>query len=240
MKKIFALFSVSILSIFSFINLLQAQSVSDTPSDKLVVVELFTSQSCSSCPPADRLLGEISDDPNVIALGFHVTYWDHLHWKDTLSQEFSTNRQRAYAHSKSRGRVYTPQMIVNGGAQFVGSNRGKLQSALKKAQAVKRLQISKDGDDFIFQAPDMPAGQYDVRIYGTKKQHTQSIPSGENRGRTVTYHNPIIAEIDGGKWDGKSQSFTFGALPNDQIDDVTVIIQKAGYGDIVAAGKRNI
>ncbi len=238
MKKIFAIFSVSILSIFSFINILQAQSAPDVAPDNPVVVELFTSQSCSSCPPADKILGEISDNPNIIALGFHVTYWDHLHWKDTLSQEFATNRQRAYAHNKSRGRVYTPQMIVNGGAQFVGSNRGKLQNALSKAHSIKSLQISKAGNDFTFDAPAMPAGQYHVWIYGTQKKHLQDIPSGENKGRSVTYSNSVMAQIDGGAWDGKAQSFTFAALPNDQIDDVIVLIQKDGYGDIIAAGKR--
>lgn len=227
-------------SIFSFINALQAQSVPDGAVDTLTVVELFTSQSCSSCPPADKLLGEIGNNPNVITLGFHVTYWDHLHWKDTLSQEFSTNRQRAYANAKSRGRVYTPQMIVNGGAQFVGSSRGKLQNALNNSQTIKSLQLSKEGNDFTFQAPEMPLGKYHVWIYGTQKEHTQSIPSGENRGRTVTYHNAVKAEIDGGTWDGKAQSFTFEALQGNQIDEVTVIIQKDGYGDIVAAGKRSL
>lgn len=240
MKKIFAIISVSFLSIFSFISILQAQSVPDSASDKAVVVELFTSQSCSSCPPADKLLGEIGGDSNIIALGFHVTYWNHLHWKDTLSQEFSTNRQRAYANSKSRGRVYTPQMIVNGGDQFVGSSRGKLQNALRNAQSVENLTISKTGDNYTFDAPSMPEGQYKVWIYGTQKEHTQSIPSGENSGRTVTYHNAVKAQIDGGAWDGKAQTFSFGALSGGDIDDVVVIIQKHGYGDIVAAGKRGI
>ena len=103
-------------------------------SQSPVVVELFTSQSCSSCPPADRNLGKLSENPNVIALGFHVTYWNHLHWEDTLSNEFSTKRQRSYAAAFRNGRVYTPQMVVNGEQEFVGSNGSKVNAALKKAK----------------------------------------------------------------------------------------------------------
>src|SRR5260221_12724574 len=96
-----------------------------------VVVELFTSQGCSSCPPADALLGELAKKSEVLALGFHISYWDSLGWKDPLSSKSSTERQKAYARRFSDGRVYTPQMVVDGVSEMVGSDREAVQGALR-------------------------------------------------------------------------------------------------------------
>ena len=98
-----------------------------------VVVELFTSQGCSSCPPADRLLGELARRADVLALGFHISYWDNLGWKDPLSSQASTDRQRAYARQFG-GRVYTPQIVVEGSREAVGSDRAAVFAALREAQ----------------------------------------------------------------------------------------------------------
>src|SRR5216684_6783440 len=107
-------------------GLILGLAVAATPAGadpRPVVVELFTSQGCSSCPPADALLGELAKKGEVVALGFHISYWDSLGWKDPLSSPSSTERQKAYARRLGDGRVYTPQMVVDGTSQMVGSDR---------------------------------------------------------------------------------------------------------------------
>ena len=99
-----------------------------------VVVELFTSQGCSSCPPADALLGELARHDDVIALGFHISYWDGLAWKDPFSSQSSTDRQRAYGRLFDLGQVYTPQMVVDGIREMVGPDRPKVEAALLDAR----------------------------------------------------------------------------------------------------------
>src|SRR5713101_2054972 len=98
-----------------------------------VVVELFTSQGCSSCPPADALLGELSRRAGVLALGFHISYWDRLGWRDPLSSSASTERQKAYARRLTGGQVYTPQLVVDGTSEMVGSDREAVLAALREA-----------------------------------------------------------------------------------------------------------
>ena len=215
----------------------KATNAQVTKAESLTVVELFTSQSCSSCPPADRLLNEISDDPNIITLGFHVTYWDHLHWKDTLSREFATKRQRNYAGYKNNGRVYTPQMIVNGGTEFVGSNSRKLQNALTQSKPIRPIDINVKNGQITLDLPDIAQGNYTLWVYGTQAAHTQSIKSGENRGRTVTYSNSALTQDSGGAWDGKARALTLDAPEAKGLDNITIIAQRNGFGMIAAAGQ---
>src|SRR5213596_1913287 len=108
-------------------------------ADPRAVVELFTSQGCSSCPPADKLLGELAKDPNVIALSLPIDYWDYLGWKDTLADKRFTARQKAYSHVRGDRNLYTPQMVVNGSAQVIGSDRDAIDGAIRntgKAEGV--------------------------------------------------------------------------------------------------------
>src|SRR5215831_16018900 len=101
-------------------------SAGDAPPAGPVLVELFTSQGCSSCPPADQLLGELARRPDVVAIGFHVDYWDYIGWKDPYAGPWATKRQRSYAHSLGLHMVYTPQVVVDGGADAVGSDRAAI------------------------------------------------------------------------------------------------------------------
>ena len=207
--------------------------------EKPVVVELFTSQSCSSCPPADKHLAKLGENPNIIPLSFHVTYWNHLHWKDTLSRDFSTDRQRAYARFKGGNRVYTPQMIVNGDDEFVGSNAHKINSALKRADPVQKIRMT-DTDGFLnIEIPDFPKHTSRTQtfwLFGIKDKHVQDIPSGENKGRNVTYHNAVLEQMRIDR-SGQIRSFKIQNPNWNDIDALVLIAQEKPYGEIIAAGK---
>ena len=238
MKKIMFLFLVAAGLLF-WTQTLHAQfgAIDAAAIDKPIVVELFTSQSCSSCPPADRNLTDLSTNPNVIALGYHVTYWDHLHWKDTLGREFATDRQRKYASEAGLGRVYTPQMIVNGKDEFIGSRKNDIQRALDNTHAVEPIAVAKAGNWLHFDLPNVGKADYKIWVAGIKKEHTEKIKSGENRGRTVTYSNTVIDLIDGGAWDGTSFEKILSVQANKNVDHYVIFAQENTYGQIIAAGK---
>ena len=221
---------------------LQAKIEDDLNSvqlDNPVVVELFTSQSCSSCPPADEILMKISDKPNIIPLAFHVTYWNHLSWEDTLSKEFSTKRQRGYSASAGSKRVYTPQMIVNGRTEFVGSHGNKLIKALKNTRPIQTLEIARDSAVINIKIPTMANQKSKSRIwlFATQSDHTQSIPSGENSGKSVHYVDAVLYEESLGDWDGRGKIITAQIPRIENIDAITILIQQNGFGPILAAGK---
>lgn len=205
-----------------------------------VIVELFTSQGCSSCPPADKLLGEISQNKNIIPLSFHVTYWDKLGWPDTLGREFSTNRQRSYSAHKKTRRIYTPQMVVNGGTEFVGSNRSKLGSALKNAGKIHQIEVNKTAKNVLTLAlPQLPADgnlNYMIRLFGVKDATTVQIQRGENRGKDITYHNAVVYEQPIGAWLGDSDSRVVKVPMDGDFDKYVILAQKGGFGEIVAFG----
>lgn len=202
-----------------------------------IVIELFTSQSCSSCPPADQVLKEISHNSNVIALGFHVTYWNHLHWKDTLSREFSTIRQRSYSDARNSKRVYTPQMIVNGAEEFTGSNRVKLNNALAKAEPIRPLTLQKNDDTLSATIPNLSAKNYDIWLFGTKDIYSQKILRGENSGQHIEYSNAVIYQNFLGQWNGQSKNININISDIKDVNSLSIIIQEKGYGAIRAAGR---
>lgn len=243
MRKFILLPVLSAFLVLSFIKLLLAAGFTPQsdikPAKNLAVVELFTSQSCSSCPPADHVLASIADDPNIIALSFHVTYWNYLHWKDTLSHEFATKRQRAIAAYQKSRRVYTPQMVVNGADEFVGSRTSPLNSALNRAAPVEIIDITRSGETLTLSLPDAQTGNYTLWLAGVKNTHTQAIPSGENRGRTVTYRNAVLSFKSHGTWNGASDNRTITITPTDGVDHYVVLAQENSYGKILAAGRSN-
>lgn len=206
-----------------------------------IVVELFTSQSCSSCPPADSLLAELAENPNVIPLAFHVTYWNHLHWEDTLSQEFSTNRQRGYQRTLQTRSIYTPQMIVNGKHQFVGSNRNDFNAAIRKTKPLQTIKLMKTAENVIeVTLPKMREDghlNYTLTLLGTKATETVTMQRGENRGRKVTYTNAVQYIQPLGSWIGNPDTRIITIPPNLDIDSLTLLAQAGGYDEIVAAGR---
>lgn len=201
-----------------------------------VVVELFTSQSCSSCPPADAVLGKLAQDDDVIALSCNVTYWNHLSWKDTLSREFCTSRQQEYARAKGLRGPYTPQIVVNGSAETVGSREGQVKKLVNSAQAIGKITVKPDTGTLHIALPAIAAGNYTLTLFTFDTAHTQAIPSGENRGRTVTYTNPVTAKVNIGQWDGQTKEVSFDTSGYQPQGGYAVLAQDKG-GIIHAAGQ---
>ena len=176
------------------------------------VVELFTSQGCSSCPPADKLLGEMVDKPGIVALSYSVDYWDYLGWRDTLGSPANSERQRAYARARGDGRVYTPQVVVDGITHVNGANEAAIEMAMRNS--AKRLADAKvpvsmraEGDTLIVDvgaAPeksDRRAGTVWLAI--AKEVETVKVARGENRGRDLSYHHPVREMSPIGMWHGE-------------------------------------
>jgi len=210
-----------------------------------VVVELYTSEGCSSCPPADQYLFELKERENVIALAFHVDYWDYLGRKDRFASETYTNRQRAYARAMGEPMIYTPQMVVGGDQHVVGSDQRRVNDAIQQAALrtpVVEIGLSWSANDAL--TISIPQAAYDgsatiwfVRYALEAESH---VTSGENAGRVLRHAN-IVDELTAlGMWDGDAVEIT---LPWEAIVDengdhgfgCAIIVQPEGLGPILGA-----
>lgn len=171
-----------------------------------VVVELFTSQGCSSCPPADAFLAELAGRDGVLALGFHISYWDRLGWKDPLSSQGSTDRQKAYARHFNGGQVYTPQMVVDGTEEMVGSDRSAVLAALAMAhpQAIAPVRFAADRRSVAIGAG---TGNGAIVLVRFVRHRTTEVAAGENAGREATDANGVTKLTTLGHWDGSRAEF---------------------------------
>ena len=203
------------------------------------VVELFTSQGCSSCPPADALLGKLAHDPNVIALTLAIDYWDYIGWKDTLALPGHTNRQKAYSKVRGERGVYTPQVIVNGTTQALGSDQADIERAIgqsHRGSPILSIPVSiKIADGRL--TVDAPAGKgtdehADVWLCPVTSTVPVAIGRGENHGRTITYHNAVRRWIKLGEWNGAAASWSIPLkdLKNEGADTAAVLLQ-SGTGN---------
>lgn len=199
------------------------------------VVELFQSQGCSSCPPANAVLNSIADRPDVLALSFAVTYWDRLGWKDIFGHPAYTARQWEYSNAGGRTHVSTPQMIVNGRGVLVGSNKSQAEAFIKRfdrgasgpALMVEGNKVS-IGKGPASQPANVWLVRYDPRV------HNVPIRAGENGGKTLPHKNIVRAVHLLGKWNGDSASFAIPAAPN-SIYKSAILVQDGPGGAIVAA-----
>lgn len=226
-----------VLFLMLFLTFGSSASVQAKESGDLVVLELFTSQSCSSCPPADKILSTYAAQDNVIALSCNVTYWNHLHWKDTLSKQFCTDRQRSYAPYVSNGRVFTPQLIVNGSHSVVGNNRADVERVVATAgkDKVETLIISRKGQNKLsVSLPQLGAGFYIIEALSYMPRHTENIRAGENRGKKVIYTNPVTDLRYIGRWNGEKKVLDVPSLTGQHA---VILIRDQQNGKIVAAGK---
>ncbi|MBW6398704.1 DUF1223 domain-containing protein [Roseomonas sp. HJA6] len=203
-------------------------------TDGPVVVELFTSQSCSSCPPADALLGDLAArQPGVLALSFHVTYWDRLGWRDRFSLPEATERQQRYARSLGHGQLYTPQIVVQGRRDAVGSDRSAVLggiAAAAPAPVAIGLAITDQGLRI-----DLPegAGGGTVWLIGYDARHVTRIGGGENGGRTLSYTNVVRSIAPVGAWQGRPSRLT---APRPGGEHIAVLLQGAD-GAILGAAR---
>ena len=206
------------------------QSVEAEPR---AVIELFTSQGCSSCPPADQLLGELTSDASLIAVSVPVDYWDYLGWKDTLADPHNTARQKAYAHARGDGQVYTPQVVVNGTLHALGSDKAAIEVAIaasRKNGAMSLLPTLTVGEGRLnITMPDVVDAHAggEVWLVGVVKAAAIAIARGENKGRTITYHNVARRWIKLGDWTGKANSWSIPVqtLKSANIDEAAVLVQ---------------
>jgi len=190
------------------------------------VIELFTSQGCSSCPPADRLMGELARDPSLVTMSLAVDYWDYLGWKDTLAIHGHANRERAYANARGDGQVYTPQAVINGVVHVLGSDKAAIEAAIATTRSdtapltLPVVMTVEDGKVTV----NVPAATGEQRsgevwLCPITGKAEVTIRRGENSGRTLNYYNVVRRWVKLGDWKGEAQTFT---LPLAQLSEAEV------------------
>lgn len=207
--------------------------------DRPVVVELFTSQGCSSCPAADAIFAELSGRDDVIPIALHVDYWDYIGWEDEFGHPAHADRQRAYAAAAGRRTIYTPEMIVNGQTDIVGAKPMALSKAIAehaKAPALVDLSVSRSGDGLIIVASAQSGvGEMVVHLVRIMPPQTSKITRGENRGKTITYtsiaHDWKVLKQWNGSADLELEAEAQGP------DAAVVLVQEAPNGAILAAAR---
>ncbi len=206
-----------------------------------VVVELFTSQGCSSCPPADALMRELAGREDVIGLALHVDYWDYIGWKDEFAIAGHTDRQKAYAQNAGRRMIYTPQMIVMGQDSLVGAKAMKLADLLAKHRARPRqvnLHLTRDGGNLLVSLEALAAlktGEFDVHLLRYVPSKSVRITRGENARRTLDYANIVESWEHLGTWDGRARAVIEAKISGDL--PAIILVQHAQTGPIVAAAR---
>ena len=206
-----------------------------------VVVELFTSEGCSSCPPADAILGELAQRPDIVALAFHVDYWDYIGWKDPYASAANTRRQHDYAAALRLHMVYTPQMVVDGRTDVVGTERGDVEAAIGKAAAGPKLAISIEKDAGVGYRVAIPAaappagGPATVWLALFDSERATPVKRGENGGRTLREYNIVREWRRIATWDGSALSLPLAMTGKPAQDGCAIIVQSGPVGPILGA-----
>ncbi len=224
------------LAVLSFLGLVQAPAA--IAQEGPVVVELYTSQGCSSCPPADAMLHDLAERDDVIALALHVDYWDYIGWKDVFGRPENTQRQHAYARAANATTVYTPQMVFNGEDHVVGSRAMQVMDALQAHIArgqVFDVDLTRSGNLVTATAAAGPRGEYVVQLVRYTPKATVDIRRGENAGRTLSYANIVTAWDVIDRWDGRQPLQVTAEVSGD--DAIVVLLQQSTSGPIVGAAQ---
>jgi len=215
----------------------------------LTVVELFTSQGCSSCPPADAFLGELAKRDDILALSVHVDYWDYIGWKDPFALPGNTERQHQYAGKFGLRYVYTPQMVIQGAEQATGSDRRKVLAKIDKARRLDRLPvtIARAGKGVRVTVPGAPPGadakdRAAVWLAVFAYERETAIRRGENGGRKLAYHNVLRNLVRIGTWSGRPLDIKseVAAMSGDAFDGCAVIVQSQATGRILGAARLDL
>ena len=232
-------------ALFLLLPVLALVPLSASAGEKLLtVVELYTSQGCSSCPPADAYLGELAERDDLLALSFHVDYWDYIGWKDPFASPLYTQRQRDYASMFGLRYVYTPQMVVQGNLQATGSNRPGIESAIASQRNLGNVRMTlrrgADGRPVL----SIPAAQtvdedFNLWLVVYDREYTTAVKRGENRGRTITNRNVVRALERIGTWNGEAMETPLNVadMGDGRGDACAVILQSGRTGHIRGAAK---
>lgn len=208
-------------------------------SSSPVILELFTSQGCNSCPPADALMAEWAKLPGTLPLSLHVDYWDYLGWKDTFGKKGHSNRQQEYARQIGSRQIYTPQVVIDGRFQAIGSDHKAVQAALSKARKEQRiaLQADRSNGSWLVRVPAAAAqGEAELVLCRYDRRHEVAIERGENTGRTITYLNVARAWNRFGRWSGSAASYALPDLGDvDWSKEGVVIMLQSLNGAILGA-----
>lgn len=211
------------------------------------VVELFTSQGCSSCPPADELLYEMAGRGDIVAISWHVTYWDYIGWKDPFATAWSTSRQRGYRGKFARSYAYTPQMVIDGRHDVVGSHRreviGIVSASRKEAPDRIRVGLQRDaaaGELVLTFTPQPVDEALEIWLVGYSGVHETKVSRGENRGAKLR-NTHIARTMDRlGSWDGTGGTMRVPLPSHEDIAGFAVILQEPGQGAIRGAAKLDL
>jgi len=235
MKRIAYIFSVLVVALIAA----NAQAA-DKP---LTVVELYTSQGCSSCPPADAYLGKLAERDDILALSLHVDYWDYIGWKDKFAFPANTVRQRAYARNLGMGYVYTPQMVVQGMAHTTGSNKDTVENLINDLRGAKRLDVEVTHADEALNIK-IPGGTFDnedarILVAAFDSKHVTDVQRGENAGRDLAYFNVVRDMVDIGVWSGDALllKVTEQQIEMTGRNGCAILVQSTKTGRILGAAK---
>lgn len=227
--------------LFAFV-LSIAASVSHA-GDKITVVELYTSQGCSSCPPADNFLGKLAERDDIVALSLHVDYWDYIGWKDPFASPANTTRQRQYAAKLGMGYVYTPQMVVQGMSHTTGSNQRAVEKLISDTLGAKRLDVDvkHTGDGL---QVEIPGGTFEgehakIFVAAFDARHENDVTRGENSGRKLAHYNVVRDMVQVGTWTGNAVSLNVTEKDIEMAghDGCAILVQSVKTGRILGAAQ---
>lgn len=220
-------------------------SAASAQTRAVAVLELFTSQGCSSCPPADRLFEKYAERKDIVALTLPVDYWDYLGWKDTLASPRYSQRQRRYAHARGDGAVYTPQVVVNGRAHAVGSHGSEIDTKIDQLISTVGLELEpvvrRVGDTLEIMVPAKPGsierGSVTVWIASVQSKADVKIDRGENRGEALTYYNVVRNMSAVGMWSGKAETYhvPLHSVHHTSAEKCAILLQRGNGGPIIGA-----
>jgi hypothetical protein len=219
-------------SMLRVLALLLTLSLPAAAADRPVLVELFTSQGCSSCPPADAFLAELAARDDVVALSFHVDYWNYIGWQDPFATKWSTQRQRDYGRALAQRYVYTPEIVVDGAAHAVGSERSEVERLIAEARARPGPAVSAErSSGQLHVRVGAGVGEGTVWLVRFDPEQVTRVERGENGGRTLRNVNVVRAMTKLGSWHGEPLDLRAEAPPG----GCAVIVQEDGPGRVAGA-----
>lgn len=223
-----------VLPVLLALSVVHSGRAAELRTDPVAVLELFTSQGCSASPPADALLAELGKRKDIIALAYHVDYWDYIGWPDTFGDDAHSRYQRAYAQAQGKARIYTPQLMVNGMADVVGSRAGEVEAALAGADLPLEVGLEAGADMLEVEiGPDGALHEATVWLVTYKSGADVAVEGGENRGRTLRYTQIVTGRQVLGMWEpenGAHIKLPLAEILGETSDGAAIIVQEDRAG----------